>query len=137
MCNCIFAIQGIHNTGKTTTIQKVVSKLKEVFAHEVLFESSKKKKDIVTIIAINNSKIGICSEGDPASKMDEHLKKLCEICCDIILCACRSRGKTVGHIESMKPNYQPEYFQTVPFDEQDKLVGEIFCRIVVQINLKL
>jgi hypothetical protein len=104
MQKTIFTLRGRSNIGKTTTIKEVYRLLKEKHPNLIKNELILPKypqgdEDIKVIIAIDEIKIGIESQGDPGSRLQESLKDFVEENCTIILCVARTRGKTNDLIE--------------------------------------
>ena len=49
--------------------------------------------------------MGIESQGDPSSRLRQSLSAFVAAKCDIIFCACRTSGMTVGWVNSLSPGY--------------------------------
>ena len=58
--------------------------------------------DIQIIIKINDLKIGIESQGDPDSRIFDSIPLFLKMECNIIICATRTRGRTVKLIENLE-----------------------------------
>ncbi len=140
MNNTIFALAGRANSGKTKTIKIVLSLFKEKFTYAQVVISSK-TIDIQAIITIGDIKIGIESQGDPDSRLEESLCLFVENGCDIIVCATRTSGMTKNWVNNvvgydkrwLKQNY-------VKSDDQDTnnraMAEEIVNRITALISDK-
>lgn len=92
------AVWGTAGIGKTSTIRRVFDKLN--------IEGQKPDKtiglDICAIINLSNGKkIGIESLGDPTSAQPEWIDYLVRNHCDIIVCACRTKGDTVEIVTNL------------------------------------
>ncbi|MTB44155.1 hypothetical protein [Providencia sp. wls1950] len=110
----ILALKGKSNTGKTTTIKRVRSKILEHFGNQAIetdFLSKRATSDIKRIIKIGEFKIGIESQGDPVGpskglgRLHDSLKYFDEQGCNLIICTSRDSGKTVGYINVYEPKY--------------------------------
>ncbi|MEZ2894453.1 hypothetical protein [Providencia rettgeri] len=110
----ILALKGLTNTGKTTTIKNVRSKILDHFENQVTetdFLSKRATSDIKRIIEIGEFKIGIESQGDPVGpskglgRLHDSLKYFDEQGCHLIICTSRDSGKTVGYINAYEPKY--------------------------------
>lgn len=95
----IISIYGKSNQGKSDTIKLVYSLIKTAFPKAV-FNEIYLKADIKIIITIGKIKIGIESQGDPGSRLGNSLKDFDADSCDIILCATRTSGSTVGTVSA-------------------------------------
>ncbi len=104
----------LQNTGKTTTIKKVYEVLKRSHPNSVVREILN-RKEITIIIIIDDVKIGIESQGDPNSRLEESLKTFVEAGCDIIICATRTKGMTVDAVNRLAGRYHIEWL-----DKQDE-----------------
>ncbi len=105
----IFAVRGVANQGKSTTIKKTYQLLKKAYPNAVI-EEIIIAVDITVVITINGVKIGIESQGDPGSRIFDSLKVFIKAGCNVILCATRSRGKTVEAVNSLANKYQITWF---------------------------
>ena len=101
------AIYGPSTQGKSATIREVFNQLISAFPNHTIHHSYD-DGDITYIIEINGVKIGIESLGDPNGRLPESLQDFVDQKCDIIVCACRTRGKTVADVESLYDNHHYE-----------------------------
>ncbi len=99
--NTIIAIRGVGNTGKTKTIKYVYDLVKSKYP-EAKIESEICRLDIRVIFTVNGVKIGIESQGDPSSRLFESIPLFVKSQCNIILCATRTKGKTVQLIKEQE-----------------------------------
>lgn len=102
--NTIIAIRGVGNVGKTETIKNIYHLLKSKYP-EAKIENKICGLDIRVIFTVNGVKIGIESRGDPSSRLFKSIPLFVQRQCNIIICATRSRGKTVQLIKEQK-NYE-------------------------------
>lgn len=106
----VFALKGIGETGKTTTIGKLYELLLnkcpdvkiELEDPEDWRTKDEPKGDLQVVLVIGKIKIGIVSEGDPQSDMEEKLEQCVNLKCDLIICACRTRGDTKEAVEELE-----------------------------------
>ncbi|MEH6345274.1 MAG: hypothetical protein V7785_09320 [Bermanella sp.] len=106
--NQVFALQGAGTTGKTTTIKCIFDLLKEKYPKSEVTDLRPGTYDIKVLIDINGTLVGIESQGDPNSNLETSLPELVKNKCDIIICACRTRGMTtdwIGKIKGYKINF--------------------------------
>lgn len=113
MCE-IFALQGPADCGKTGVVKEISSLLIKCPNSQTL-HLNHERGEVRGIIVINGKKVGIESEGDPYSRLEESLNYFMREKCDIIFCACRTRGMTVKWV-----NDQPAKKHFVP---QKKVVS--------------
>lgn len=110
----MYILQGRHNTGKTETLVDVIEILKNKYpeAKVNIIIDGKDKKVIFT--NIKGLTVGIETQGDPNSRLDASLKDFIAMHCDIIFCACRTKGKTVTTVNSYGTIYNLHFInQTV------------------------
>lgn len=104
----IICLQGKHDSGKTKTLKKVCKIILEKYKTnkmsdcKTLFEDCYKYDFVKVINNVKGKKIGINTKGDEWHWLERWNKELAEQGCDIIICACRSRGKTVEQVKKMK-----------------------------------
>jgi len=136
--NKIIALEGKGNSGKTATIRCVFELLKQRASSEP--EVLKNDGDIKAILIINSTKIGIESQGDPKSRLEESLKDFADAKCQIIVCATRTRGMTVDWVNAL-PGYSVEWVKQSYFGDkpdQDKnneaKAQEIAAKVLKAVN---
>jgi hypothetical protein len=102
----IFALQGPGHCGKSETIVKVLKLLEKKYnvppAQIQYFHNDKVDKAAI-LSGVNGKKIGIESYGDGEERIRQSLTAFVKAGCDIIFCACRTRGLTVGCIKGFDP----------------------------------
>lgn len=102
----ILALQGQSNVGKTTTLIKLLAAIQAKYPRATVTQLRPHTKDILVVIdRVTGQKIGIESRGDDGILLMKGLQVLVKEQCDIIFCACRTRGSTVKAIEGMCPPY--------------------------------
>ena len=101
----VVGLWGKGNVGKSQTIKKAYDLLKS--RHKTVKEEYKiLGADVRVVLTINGTKIGIESQGDPGSRLEESLLVFVKIKCTIIVCATRTRGQTVKAVENLQPDYE-------------------------------
>jgi len=102
----VIGLRGKRNVGKSQTIRKVYDLLKS--RHKNVKEEYKSlaKVDVRVVLTINRAKIGIESQGDPSSRLEESLLLFVKVECTVIVCATRTRGQTVKAVEKLQPDYE-------------------------------
>ncbi|MBE98981.1 hypothetical protein [Flavobacterium coralii] len=102
MTKTIICNWGASEQGKSATLRLVWDRLKEKnknAKNKVFIDDG----DIKISIELDNTKVGIESQGDPNSRLTrEELSDLLD--CDIIICTCRTRGETPGVINRVAQN---------------------------------
>lgn len=104
----IIGLWGTSNVGKSQTIKAVYSKLIKKYPnykYHPSYTAILNQVDISVVIEINGKIIGIESQGDPKSRLFVSLPIFVKLKCDIILCATRTRGKTVKAVEKYQNDY--------------------------------
>ena len=89
----IIAVKGKAAVGKSTAIKETFEWIKDNYVFKPILPN-KWRGDIKTIIEVEGFVIGICSAGDEGKTVKEYLNEFEDANCEIILCACRTRGKT-------------------------------------------
>jgi GTPase SAR1 family protein len=117
----IIGLFGAAKVGKSTTINKVYDILTQKYDYTENGQSLLQYKDIRVVIVINGIKIGIESQGDPNSRLKESLDIFVKAGCDIIVCATRTSGMTVGWVEAKKPLYDVEWKEKKPDVTQQEI----------------
>ena len=109
------AVWGTAGIGKTSTVRRVFDKLNvEGKAPDKTTES-----DICASINLSNGKrLGIESLGDPGSEQPEWIDYLVENNCDVIVCACRTKGDTADTVANLV-NYDYDTIWVSPFTSEN------------------
>jgi hypothetical protein len=105
----LYHIYGTASQGKTTVIKKIYEKIKHKY-HDVEVVEELILSDIRCIIVVNGVKIGIESQGDPNSRLFSSLEYFKKSRCDMIICASRTRGKTIQAVKSLEKEYEIKSF---------------------------
>lgn len=91
----IIIVRGVEDTGKTTTIQKIIAWLENNYTINKTFQENE-HGDTRAVFEIGNFTIGFNSSGDNLLEVAkiEKLKTNRGTYADIIICASRTRGET-------------------------------------------
>jgi len=102
----IFALYGVSNVGKSTTLRLIAQEIMRQFPAAVssMPLDPLPEGDIVVIILVGKVKIGITTQGDPSTGLYQRLKDLFTDDCSIIFCATRTSGDTIKNVEDMEKN---------------------------------
>jgi hypothetical protein len=109
--NYLFALQGRHDCGKTETLNNVIQLLTNKYPNANLNVMISGKDQKVIFKNINGLTIGIETQGDPNSRLEQSLSDFLNANCDIIFCACRTSGMTVNWISSLSKRYKIQYIK--------------------------
>ena len=103
----IIALQGPSNSGKTSTLIQVFKGLQDRYPAATVRELASGIIDVKVIMYdINGKVVGIESQGDPGSRLQQSLADFLAEQCDIIYCACRTRGMTVEWVNALSSKHQ-------------------------------
>ncbi|MFY9085393.1 hypothetical protein [Aliarcobacter cryaerophilus] len=140
MKNTIFVLRGRARIGKTTTIKKVRELLLQksgVKEYKVEFEILN-RVDIRVVLDINGVLVGIETQGDPSSRLEESIELFIKAKCKIIVCASRTSGMTVDWINKYSKAFNIEWIEKKNAENDserenlnnkkaEEIVEKIFC----------
>ncbi len=111
----LFALQGPGNCGKSDTLTRLFHALQTKYPLAAVQALQIGTKDIAVIMrGVNGLVVGIESQGDPNSRLQQTLPAFAAAQCDIIFCACRTSGMTVGWVNALSVAYSIQFVaQTV------------------------
>lgn len=115
----LIAIWGPSNQGKSGTINKIIEEVIKRFPR-ALIEIIEDGVDKKVIIILDKIKIGIESQGDPGSRLEESLKDFVKIKCDIIICATRTGGSTVNAVIALENTYDIVWITNYRSNKKDQ-----------------
>lgn len=139
MKKVLFYNKGYETTGKSASIKAVFWNLKGRVSEDCIKEIPYKeqKGDVCYIVKYRGVKIGIESQGDPNSELVSHVNLFLNENCDIIVCACRTKGKDFdGVFDIIRENGYAEFacphfcVKELPDDAYPQLNGEYACQVV-------
>lgn len=97
----IYALQGPAGSGKSSTLIQVFNDLQAKYPRVTITTLHGGTTDIKVIMHnVRGLIVGIESQGDPNSRLQQSLSDFMAANCNIIFCACRTRGMTVGWVNS-------------------------------------
>lgn len=105
----IFAIYASKNKGKTSSVKEFYKMFKHAYRTEIVSNSCNRisaTSEISGIIELNNGiKIGINSAGDNLEAVKLSIDVFVKAKCDIIICACRTKGESTWPILNLERKY--------------------------------
>ena len=104
----IIANCGEGETGKSDSIKRVYEKLCQVIGKKPV----PLEKDICETLKINNTLIGIASDGDTLKIVEKNLKEQTQKGCPIILTACRSNHDMIALLKSYAAEHKYRLWRT-------------------------
>ncbi|HZW87087.1 MAG TPA: hypothetical protein VFF41_06475 [Gallionella sp.] len=117
----IYTLQGRGDSGKSDTIKIIFAELVRKYPSASVQRLSSGTRDIKAILTnVKGHKVGIESQGDPGSRLQQSLQDFANANCTIIICATRTSGMTVNWVHSLSPPYVvhfiPQVYATTNFD---------------------
>ena len=133
----IYALQGRGNSGKSDTIIRIFNELIRKYPSAVVQQLSSGTRDIKAILTnVKGHKVGIESQGDPGSRLQQSLRDFASANCTIIICATRTSGMTVSWVNSLAPPYVvhfiPQTYATTNFNASNSRMA---LNIIAQAGL--
>ena len=112
----LIAVRGRASVGKTSTIIEVRQQLlkQEGIAEIDHVKTGNRAGDFWAVLQGKHRRIGIASEGDREDLLSDHLDRMIEAGCDVIVCATRTRGATVSCIEGLRNRFAIEWIEKSP-----------------------
>jgi|SRR5690554_1506992 len=103
--NTLLSIQNSSNKGKTETLREFSKLLLQLYSENITILSSNKtvpvSNDFTIVVQIQDQIVGIISQGDPNTHLQEKLTSLYNnYKCNVIVCSSRTRGETVKAINN-------------------------------------
>ena len=106
----IFALQGRAKCGKSCTLTQLFNEIKAKYPSATIQALHSGTQDITVIMhGVNGLVVGIESQGDPNSRLQQSLPSFAAANCDIIFCACRTSGMTVGWVNALSATYNIQF----------------------------
>lgn len=96
MRKLVIANSGTGHIGKSSSVKAVYQLIKDK-GHKLLIEEWQ-GSDIKAIFEIDGVKVGIESQGDPSTNMEETMEEFVKAGCDIIVTACRTKWGTYDKV---------------------------------------
>ncbi|EKL5296972.1 ATP-binding protein [Vibrio parahaemolyticus] len=92
----IYALYGVSNSGKTSTLNQLINILR-YNAEKVVLDENVGGTDHRAVFLIKGKYVGVSTQGDCESQVRKHLDVI-EPLSNIIFCATRTRGGTCHHV---------------------------------------
>lgn len=110
----IYALWSPSSKGKTTTVKKIAEELYRLFPYAVISPdlNALYQAEINITVTIKGVKIGITSQGDPGTGLNNRLEQHASNGCHILVCTTRTRGETEEAVHAIERNFR---FQAVWF----------------------
>ena len=129
----IVALKGCANKGKSETLRIVIQKLKEKYSSVSYVSCEKDDKDEKCVFGnLNGMKIGIETQGDPGYRLPKSLQDFVQGMCNVIICACRTKGSTVEAIELYRNDYEIEYIKKMASKTNFKQTNEFDANQIIE-----
>ncbi len=135
MAKILIALRGVANVGKSTTIEKVYELLKLKYRNAQM-SAGIFRRDIRVIIKTDRKKIGIESQGDPNSRLEASLELFMKAECKVIICATRTRGKTVDIVTNWRHKYKLMWFNKEWSRSKRDAENDLMARKIFQVVVK-
>lgn len=107
----IVALKGRANSGKSTTIKLVAQLLQQKYPNAPISVLISNTSDIKIIMNINGTKVGIESQGDPNSRLQQSLTDFVNAKCGVIICATRTSGMTFNWVNNYLSSHKITFIQ--------------------------
>jgi hypothetical protein len=108
----IYVLQGPADCGKSSTIKEIFRILNTKYPNCIKKNYFPNQYDIkIEMQNIKGFLVGIESQGDPNSRLENSLNDFEKSECDIIFCAARTRGMTVQWINSHSKKYHINFIK--------------------------
>lgn len=140
----ILAIWNSGEKGKTGTVREIAQNLMRIYpTFKSIYPNPATvhpKYDFRLIIEINGKIIGLESQGDPNTNLENRLDELVnKYNCDIIYCTTRTRGKTVKAVENIASTYGYDKIWTSTYQTSynHSLVNDLKAKHIIDLSQKL
>ena len=107
----VIALQGRASSGKTSTLVQVFKDLQVKYPTATVQVLGGRSDIKVLLHGVNGKTVGIESQGDPNSRLQQSLSDFLAAKCDIIFCACRTSGMTVDWLNALTPRHNVQFVQ--------------------------
>jgi hypothetical protein len=132
----IIVIKGGGNQGKSDTIRRISVELQRAYPSatvQILIDLT----DIKALITVGEIRIGIESQGDPNSRLEESMYDFADNHkCDIIVCATRTSGSTVEIVEAVAEEYDYRIIWGTNYRSSDNhdVLNQFSARQIVELT---
>ena len=125
----VLAISNVSDQGKTETLREFANYLLAIYPTFTAIYPTQAivpvTGDFRLVVKINGKIIGVESQGDPNTKLQERLLYLANhFKCEIILCSSRTRGETVAAVDNLinRKDFQSIWTSTYQIAEKPKQI---------------
>lgn len=146
----IFAIYASQKKGKTSSVKEFYKIFKHAYRTEIASNSCNRisaTSEISGIIELNSGiKIGINSAGDNLNAVKINIDVFVKAKCDIIICACRTKGESTWPILNLERKYdvhwiakpylyeRPASFSEEDFNNECCIINKNFAKTIFQLT---
>jgi len=133
----VIANRAVEKWGKSTSLNEVYQKLKKIYSNmspqvPLIIDNN---GDIKAIFTIDGVKIGVETQGDPYSRIFESIDDFIKEGCELIVCACRTRGATIEKVRDLRKNgyriiWAPNY--SCNQNSAHKILNDLYVSSIVQ-----
>lgn len=112
----IIALYGVSGCGKSSTLRATWESLRDqglIDNEEVLANNF----DFQVIVTVNGSRVGIVSQGDPGTGLENRLRQMARVGCRVVFCSCRTRGTTIHEVERVADEKDSRIIWTSPYQD--------------------
>lgn len=133
MKKTVIANYGAGDRGKSSSLVLVYQKIVQKYPNIKIIDKDTRWGEIKAIFEINGLKIAIESQGDPDSRIHASLEEFLNINCDVIICACRTKGETTNAVGEMegKFGYRLIWAQNIYCESISNHVNNIYAESIV------
>ena len=136
----LYVLKGVYESGKTTILNILIQELEKKYSitdnEKKVINKGPDEDQQVVFYNLNGHKVGIETIGDPNSRLKESLEEFKKLKCDIIFCACRTRGTTVAIVENFSRNYSYSLDITLKTREENtrnlKSTDKAFANMMIE-----
>jgi hypothetical protein len=132
----VIANRAVGDWGKSTSLKQVYETLKVKYPNMTPKTTLINDGDIKAIFTIGNIKIGFETQGDPYSRIFQSIDDFVNESCDLIICACRTRGATIEKIRSLRKfDYRIIWSPNISCDQKSthKVLNDLYVISIADI----
>ena len=121
----IIALRGIGSTGKSSAIWHLHDQLMPPDGFVQIANMERRWGDIVDELTKNGKRIGMAGMGDHVDFLEPRIDEFQQNKCDVVVCACRSRGGTnellrqYGQVVFLEKTREPNQARQAGINQQD------------------
>lgn len=119
----IIALAGSHNSGKTTTLNRLIALVEQKYPSVVPQYKKNNVDKVVVYDSINNLKVGIATGGDSGDIVKWQLNHFIKHNCDVIICATLTKGNTHNEVYAHKSTHNITFVKKIKKANDEALVA--------------